>query len=44
MIEGEFDRSVSYRTEDGKLVVKFLNEHIIDYDVQAVEQNPVRYI
>jgi hypothetical protein len=44
MIEGEFDRSASYRTEDGRLVVKFLDGHIINCAVQFVGQNPVRYI
>lgn len=44
MIEGVFDRSASYRREDGRLVVKFLDGRIINRDVQFVGQNPVRYI
>jgi hypothetical protein len=44
MIEGAFDRSASYRTEDGRLVVKFLDGHVVNCDVQFVGQNPVRYI
>jgi hypothetical protein len=44
MIEGAFDQSASYRTEDGRLVVKFLDGHIINCAVQFVAQNPVRYI
>jgi len=44
MIEGVFDRSASFRREDGRLVVKFLDGRIINCDVQFVGQNPVRYI
>ncbi|MCY7286251.1 MAG: hypothetical protein LH679_23085 [Cyanobacteria bacterium CAN_BIN43] len=44
MIEGVFDRSASFRREDGRLVLKFLDERIISCDVQFVGQNPVRYI
>ena len=44
MIEGVFDRSASYRTEDGRLVVKFSDGHITNCAVQFVGQNPVRYI
>jgi hypothetical protein len=44
MIEGVFDRSASYRREDGRLVVKFLDGRIVNCDVQFVGQNPVRYI
>ncbi len=40
MIEGAFDRSASYRTEDGRLVVNFLDGYIINCDVQFVGQNP----
>lgn len=44
MIEGVFDRSASYRREDSKLVVNFLDGRIINCAVQFVGQNPVRYI
>ncbi|MBW4467435.1 MAG: hypothetical protein KME07_18570 [Pegethrix bostrychoides GSE-TBD4-15B] len=44
MIEGVFDRSSSYRTEDGRLVIKFLDGRIINCIVQFVGQNPVHYI
>jgi hypothetical protein len=44
MIEGIFDQSASYRSGDGKLVIKFLDGHIINCAVQFVGQNPVRYI
>jgi XisH protein len=44
MIEGVFDRSTSYRRDDGRLVVKFLDGRIINRSVQFDGQNPVRYI
>jgi hypothetical protein len=44
MIEGMFDRSSSYRTEDNRLVVKFLDGQIINCAVQFVGQNPVHYL
>ena len=44
MIEGIFDRSASYRKEDNRLVVKFLDGRIVNCNVQFVGQNPVRYI
>ena len=44
MIEGVFDRSASFRREDGRLVVKFLDGRVINCAVQFVGQNPVRYI
>lgn len=43
MIEGVFDRSTSYRRENGRLVVKFLDGHVINCDLQSVGQNPARY-
>ncbi|MFB2977335.1 hypothetical protein [Microseira sp. BLCC-F43] len=44
MIEGVFDRSTSYRRDDGRLVVKFLDGRIVNCSVQFDGQNPVRYI
>lgn len=44
MIEAVFDRNASYRKEDNKLVVKFLDGHIVNCEVQFVGRNPVRYI
>ncbi|MBW4581405.1 MAG: hypothetical protein KME42_17690 [Tildeniella nuda ZEHNDER 1965/U140] len=43
MIEGVFDRNSSYR-KDGRLIVKFLDGHIINCSIQFDGQNPVRYI
>jgi hypothetical protein len=39
-----FDRSARYRTEKSRLVVKFLDGHIINCAVQFVGEHPVRYI
>lgn len=44
MIESVFDRNTSYRTDSGRLVVKFLDAHIINCSVQFDGQNPVSYI
>ncbi|PSB32479.1 hypothetical protein [Stenomitos frigidus] len=46
MIEGVFDRNSSYRVDDEykRLVVKFLDGHIINCSIQFDGQNPVRYI
>lgn len=44
MIECEFDRNASWRREDGRLVVKFLNACIVNCNVKFEGQNPVRYI
>jgi hypothetical protein len=44
MIEGVFDRNASYRTEDGRLTLKFLDGRIVNCDIQFGGQNPVRYI
>jgi hypothetical protein len=44
MIEGVFDRNTSYRTDAGRLVVKFLDAHIVNCSVQFDGQNPVSYI
>lgn len=44
MIEGVFDRNTSYRTDAGRLVVKFLDAHIVNCRVEFDGQNPVRYI
>ncbi|NEP13125.1 MAG: hypothetical protein F6K14_23550 [Symploca sp. SIO2C1] len=44
MIEGLFDRNTSFRREDGRLVVKFLDAHIVNCNIQFDGQNPVRYI
>ncbi|MBS9395235.1 MAG: hypothetical protein HEQ29_19635 [Dolichospermum sp. LBC05a] len=43
MIEGIFDRDNSYRTENDRLVIKFLDGHIINCSVQFKGQNPVCY-
>ncbi len=44
MIEAIFDRNASYRRDDGRLVIKFLDGHIVNCSVQFDGQNPVRYI
>ena len=44
MIEGVFDRSNSYRRDDGRLVVKFLDGRIVNCSVQFDARNSVRYI
>lgn len=44
MIEGVFDRNTNYRTDSGRLVIKFLDAHIVNCRVQFDGQNPVRYI
>ncbi len=46
MIEGIFDRNTSYWTDDPdrRLVVKFLDAHIVSCSVQFDGRNPVRYI
>jgi hypothetical protein len=44
MIEAIFDRTASYRRDDGRLVVKFMDGHIVNCRVQFDGQNPVRYI
>jgi hypothetical protein len=44
MIDAVFDRNASYRRDDGRLVVKFLDGRIINCNVQFDGQNPVRYI
>ena len=44
MIEGVFDRNATNRRDDGRLVVKFMNGHIVNCNVQFDGQNPVRYI
>ncbi|PLZ93638.1 hypothetical protein CEN44_02700 [Fischerella muscicola CCMEE 5323] len=38
------NRNISYRRDDGRLVVKFLDAHIVNCSVQFDGQNPVRYI
>jgi hypothetical protein len=43
-IEAVFDRKASFRKDDGRLVVKFLDGHIVNCNVQFDGQNPVRYI
>jgi hypothetical protein len=46
MIEGVFDRNSSYRQEDNerRLVIKFLDGHIVNCSIKFDGQNPVRYI
>jgi hypothetical protein len=44
MIEGVFDRHKSYRREDGRLVLCFLDAHIVKCRVKFDSRNPVRYI
>lgn len=44
MIEAIFDRNASYRRDDDRLVVKFLDGHIMNCSVQFDGQNPVHYI
>lgn len=44
MIEGVFDRRASNRTDDGRLVLRFLDGRIVNCRVQFDGQNPVRYL
>lgn len=44
MIEAIFDRNASYRRDDGRLAIGFLDGHIVNCSVQFDGQNPVRYI
>ena len=44
MIEGVFDRTGSYRREDGDLVVKFLDGRIVNCHTEFDGRNPVRYL
>ena len=44
MIEGVFDPNASFRREDGRLVVKFHDGHIVNCHVQFDARNPVQYI
>ncbi|WP_204151978.1 hypothetical protein [Leptolyngbya sp. CCY15150] len=44
MIEAIFDRNASYRRDDDRLVVKFLDGYIMNCSVQFDGQNPVHYI
>ncbi|QSJ15571.1 hypothetical protein JYQ62_27645 [Nostoc sp. UHCC 0702] len=44
MIEGIFDREASWRMNDGRLVLKFLDGCILNCQVKFDSQNPVRYI
>ncbi|EAW34667.1 hypothetical protein L8106_22129 [Lyngbya sp. PCC 8106] len=44
MIEGVFNREYSYRKDDGRLVIKFVDGRIVNCNVQFDGQNPVRYI
>ena len=42
LIEGVFDRNASSRTDDGRLVLRFLDGRIINCRVQFDGRNPVR--
>ena len=44
MIEGVFDRTRSWRRDDGRLVLRFLDGRIVNCKVEFDTQNPVRYI
>lgn len=36
MIEGVFDRNASYRTEDSRLVLRFLDGRIVNCDIHSL--------
>ncbi len=44
MIEGAFDQKSSWRREDGRLVIKFLDGRIVNCNIKFDGQNPVHYI
>ena len=44
MIEGIFDRSASWRRDDNRLVLKFSQGRIVNFQVKFDGQNPVRYL
>jgi len=44
MVEGIFDRNASLPSEDGRLVLRFLDARIVNCRVEFDGQNPVRYV
>ena len=43
MIQGVYDRSGSTRRDDGRLIVRFLDGHIVNCRVEFAGRNPVRF-
>ncbi len=44
MIDGVFDRNARSRRDDGRVVLRFLDDRIVNCRIQFDGQNPVRYI
>jgi hypothetical protein len=44
MIEGVYDRTGSKRREDSRLILRFLDGHIVNCQVRFDGQNPVRFL
>jgi len=43
MIQGVYDRSASHRREDDRLVIRFLDGHIVNCNIEFNGRNPVSY-